>query len=133
MVVSPPARFQFVGVPVGTSRVVPSSNDGLTQKLPKSKFATGERATDKSSMTITPVMDWSPPDTSEQRIFTAPSGTDKEPLRLVKVESAILLTQPGLVVPLVTKWVCPTTLSAALKNRTLKRISGLPMLYISYH
>src|SRR5260370_9848519 len=114
MVGSPPPRFQFVGVPVATSRVVPSSKDGFTQKLPKSKLATGARATDKSSMTITPVMDWSPPDTSEQRIFTAPSGTDNDPFRLVKVESEIVLTQPVLLLPLVTNGVCPTTLSPAL-------------------
>src|SRR5258708_2974222 len=133
MLVSPPPRFQFEGVPFVWSRLMPSSNEGFTQKLPNSRFGTGERATDKSSMTITPVMAWPPPDTREQRIFPAPSGTANDPFRCVNVESAMVLTQPGLLVPLVTKWICPTTLSAALKNSTLKRISGPLMLYISYH
>src|ERR1043165_3873770 len=115
MVGSPPPRFQFVGVPVVWSRLVPSSNDGFTQKLPNNRFGTGERATDKSSMTITPVMAWSPPETREQRILTSPSGTDNEPFRFVNVESAMVLTHPSLLLPEVTKWVCPMMLSAALK------------------
>src|SRR4051812_9774615 len=109
MVVSPPPRFQFVGVPVVWSKLVPSSKDGFTQKLPNSRFGTGERATDKSSITITPVIAASPPETSEQRILTAPTGTDKDPVRCVKVELAMVLTQPALLDPLVTKWVWPTT------------------------
>ncbi len=102
---------------------MPSSNDGFTQKLPNSRFGTGERATDKSSMIITPVIVPEPPETREQRIFTAPTGTNTDPFRFVNVESAMVLTQPGLLLPLVTKWVCPTTLLMASKNSTLKRIS----------
>src|SRR5438132_12914510 len=133
MVASLPPRFQFETVPVVWSRLTPSSKDGFTQKLPNSRFGTGERAIDKSSMTITPVMAWSPPETREQRILTAPSGTDKDPFRFVNVESAMVLTHPSRLVPEVTKWVCPTTLSVALKKRTVKRISGPLRLYISYH
>jgi hypothetical protein len=51
----------------------------------------------------------------------------------VNVESSIELTHPSLLVLVVTKWVCPMTESAALKNNTLKRISGPLTLYISYH
>src|SRR5437588_9173959 len=133
MVASLPPRFQFETVPVVWSRLLPSSKDGFTQKLPNSRFGTGARATDKSSMTMTPVMVPEPPETREQRIFTAPSGTASDPFRFVNVESAIVLTHPALVVPIVRKWVCPTTLSLALKNSTVKRISGPPRLYISYH
>ena len=46
---------------------------------------------------------------------------------------AIVLIHPELVVPLVTKCVCPTTESAALKNSTVRRISVPSRLYISYH
>src|SRR6266496_473472 len=120
-----PPRFQFETEPPVWSRLLPSSKDGFTQKLPNSRFGTCARATDKSSMIITPVIVPEPPETREQRIFTAPTGTNTDPLRLVNVESAMVLTQPGLLVPLVTKWVCPTTLSVASKNSTLKRISGL--------
>src|SRR5258708_3740651 len=84
-------------------------------------------------MTISPVMVPEPPETREQRILTAPAGTSKDPLRLVKVEVSMVPVHPALVVPLVTKWVWPTTLSLASKNSTLKRISGPLMLYISNH
>src|ERR1035437_3220185 len=134
MVGSPPPRFQFETVPVVWSRLVPSSNEGFTQKLPNSKFATGARATDKSSMTMTPVMLPEPPETSSQRMVTAPDGTTTEPFRFVNVESSIVVTHPGLVVPVVTKWVEPPTwLPTPLKKVTVKRISGPLRLYISYH
>ena len=45
----------------------------------------------------------------------------------------MVLTHPGLVVPLVTKWLWPTTVSLALKKSTVKRISLPARLYISYH
>ena len=101
--------------------------------MPNSRFGTCARATDKSSMIITPVRVPEPPETREQRIFTAPSGTASDWFRFVNVESAIVLTHPALVVPLVTKWVWPTTLSLALKNSTVNRISVPSRLYISYH
>src|SRR5437588_4206118 len=109
---SPPPRFQLETVPVFWSRLLPSSNDGLIQKLPVSRFGTAERATDKSSMIITPVTEGEPPETKEQRILTAPGGTASDPFRLVNVESSIVLTQPGLVVPVVTKWVGPPTVAS---------------------
>src|SRR5512133_911185 len=129
-----PPRFQFETVPSVWSRLLPSSKDGFTQKLPYSRFGTGARATERSSTTITPVMVPEPPETREHLIFTAPDGTVREPLRFVNVESSIEDTHPGLLVPLVTKWVVPPTwLSASLKNSTLNRISGPSRLYISYH
>src|SRR5690242_12256594 len=100
---SPPPRFQFETVPVVWSRLLPSSKDGLIQKLPDKRFGIGERATDKSSMIMTPVIAGEPPETKEQRIFTAPGGTAKDPFRLVNVESSIVLTHPGLLVSVVTK------------------------------
>src|SRR5438046_1487644 len=100
-----PPRFQFETFPLVWSRLVPNSNDGLTQKLPKSKLGTAARVTDKSSISITPVIVPDPPETSEQRIFTAPSGTGTDSFRFVNVEFSIVLTHPPLVVPLVTKWV----------------------------
>src|SRR5437870_7257839 len=133
MVEGLPPRFQLATVPAVWSRLLPSSNDGFTQKLPKSRFGTGARATDKSSMIMTPVSVPEPPETREQRIFTAPIGTASDAFRFVNVESAIVLTHPELVEPLVTKWVWPTTESAALKKSTVKRISGPARLYISYH
>src|SRR6185295_19450120 len=133
MVESLPPRFQFETVPPVWSRLLPSSKDGFTQKLPNSRFGTRARATDKSSMIMTPVRVPEPPETREQRIFTAPSGTASDSFRFVNVESAMVLTHPALVVPLVTKWVWPTTLSLALKNSTVKRISVPSRLYISYH
>src|SRR5258707_32163 len=134
MVVSPPPRFQFEGVPSVWSRPLPSSNVEFTQKLPGSRSACGARANETSSITITPVIVVEPPETKEQRILTAPVGTANDALRLVKVEFAIVLTQPGLLVPEVTKWVgVPTWLLEPSKNRTVTRISGALMLYISYH
>src|SRR5438067_6935509 len=134
IVASPPPRFQLETVPLVWSRLLPSSKDGLTQKLPASRLGTAERATDKSSTTMTPVTDGEPPETKEQRIFTAPGGTARDPLRLVNAESSMVLTQPGLVVPVVTKWVGPPTVaSEPSKNRTVKRISVESRLYISYH
>src|SRR5436305_8577492 len=131
---SPPPRFQLETVPLVWSRLLPSSKEGFTQKFPVSRFGTAERATDKSSMIITPVTEGEPPETKEQRIFTAPGGTDRDPFRFVKVESPIVLTQPGLVVPVVTKWVGPPTVALEpSKNRTVKRISVESRLYISYH
>src|SRR6185503_5172036 len=114
MVVSLPPRFQFETVPVVCSRLLPSSKDGFTQKLPNNRFGTCARATDKSSMSMTPVRVPDPPETREQRIFTAPGGTASDPFRFVNVESAMAPPHPALVVPLVTKWVWPTTLSLAL-------------------
>src|SRR5450432_1084510 len=96
-----PPRFQFETAPPVWSRLLPSSKDGFTQKFPNSRFGTGARATDKSSITIVPLMDWSPPETREQRIFTAPSGTANDPFRFVNVESSMVLTHPALLVPLV--------------------------------
>src|SRR6266850_1699862 len=127
--VSPPPRVQFAGVPLVWSRSVPSSKVEFTQKLP----GTGTRATDKSSMTITPVMPGKPPETREQRILTAPTGTNNTPFRFVNVEFAMVLTHPGLLVPEVVKSVVPTTLLLALKNCTVKRILGKFMLYIWNH
>src|SRR5206468_9014878 len=118
-----PPRFQLVSARLVWFRLSPSSIDRFTQKLPNSRFGTRARATDKSSMIITPVRVPEPPETREQRIFTAPSGTASDWFRFVNVESAIVLTHPALVVPLVTKWVWPTTLSLALKNSTVSRIS----------
>src|SRR6059036_1472028 len=105
MLASLPPRFQFETVPVVWSRLLPISKDGLTQKLPNTRFGTGARATDKSSMIITPLRVPEPPETREQRIFTAPSGTASDPFRFVNAESAMVLPHPALVVPLVTKWV----------------------------
>src|SRR5581483_12039177 len=120
MVLSPPPRFQFSGVPSTLSRPVPSSKVEFTQKFPGNKSAWAARATDRSSMTITPVTAVEPPDTREQRILTAPVGTAKDALRLVKVESSMVLTQPGLLVPVVTKWVgVPTWLLEPSKNRSV--------------
>src|ERR1051326_8028063 len=85
-------------------------------------------------MIMTPVTEGSPPETREQRILTAPVGTPNDPLRFVKVESAIVVSHPGLLVPVVTKWVgTPTWASEPSKNSTVKRISGPLRLYISYH
>src|SRR2546426_4435994 len=98
MVGALPPRFQFETMPVVWSRSRPSSKEVFTQKLQNSKFGRGARATDKSSMIITPVMVPEPPETREQRIFTAPSGTASDPFRFVNAESAIVLTHPGLLV-----------------------------------
>src|SRR6266446_2564180 len=87
MLVSLPPRLQFVGMPLVWSRLLPISKDGFTQKLPNSRFGTGARATDKSSMTITPVMVPEPPETREQRIFTAPSGTASVPFRECRIRN----------------------------------------------
>src|SRR5258708_1505885 len=113
MVGSPPPRVQFAGVPLVWLRLIPSSKVEFTQKLPGSKLT---RATDKSSMTMTPVMDGSPPETRAQRIVTAPSGTTNVAFRFVNVEFAMVLTHPALLVPEVAKSVAPTTLRAASKN-----------------
>src|SRR5438093_11327885 len=101
MVPSLPPRFQFAGVPSGWSRLLPSSKVEFNQKLPDTSGTT--RATDKSSMIITPVRVPGPPDTSEQRIFTAPAGTNRDRLRFVNVELTIVHLQPELVVVEVTK------------------------------
>src|SRR5258705_333584 len=130
MVVSPPPRVQFAGVPLVWSRLVPLSKVEFTQKLPGSKLT---RATDKSSMTITPVMAGSPPEARAQRIVTAPAGTTNAAFRFVNVELAMVPIHPALLVPEVVRWVSPRTLLAALKNCTVKRISGALRLYISYH
>src|SRR6266550_683482 len=131
MVPSLPPRFQFAGVPSGWLRLLPVSKVEFAQKLPDTSGVT--RATDRSSMIITPVRVPGPPETSEQRIFTALGGTSMDPLRFVNVEFAMVLTQPALVVPLVTKWVSPTTLSVASKKSTVRRISVALRLYISNH
>jgi hypothetical protein len=81
-------------------------------------------------MTITPVMDAEPPETREQRMVTAPHGTDNDPFIFVNVESAMVLTHPGLLVPEVTKWVAVRTLLLTSRNSTVKRISGALRLYI---
>src|SRR5882672_12146837 len=130
MVVSPPPRVQFAGVPLVWSRLAPLSKVEFTQKLPGSKLT---RATDKSSMTITPVMAGSPPEARAQRIVTAPSGTTNAAFRFVNVEFAMVLTHPALLVPEVVKWTVPTSLLLALKNCTVKRILGKFMLYIWNH
>src|SRR5688572_9424592 len=130
MFVSPPPRVQFAGVPLAWFRLLPLSKVEFTQKLPGSKLT---RATDKSSMTITPVIACSPPEARAQRIVTAPTGTTNAAFRFVNVEFAIVLTHPPLLVPEVVKWVSPTTSVVALKNCTVKRISGALRLYISYH
>src|ERR1039458_311025 len=106
MVGSPPPRVQFAGVPLVWSRLVPLSKVEFTQKLPGSKVT---RATDKSSMTITPVMAGSPPEARAQRIVTAPTGTTNAAFRFVNDEYAMVLTQPALLVPEVAKSVAPTT------------------------
>src|SRR5437764_9017034 len=118
-------------MPLVWSRLTPVSKVEFTQKLPDTVGTT--RATDKSSMIITPVMDASPPETREQRILTAPAGTIRDPLRFVNVEFSIVPSHPALVVPEVTKCVCPTTESVPSKNSTLRRISGALILYISNH
>src|SRR5258706_4237328 len=94
------------------------------------------RATDRSCMTITPVGTREQPETREQRIVTAPVGTNNAPFRFVSVESAMLLTHPALLVPVVIKWVSETRSSAALKNCAVRRISCWgpgSTLYISNH
>src|SRR4051812_7742278 len=127
-----PPRFQFAGVPVGWSRLVPVSKVELTQKLPDTVGTT--RATDKSSISIRPLIDALPPETSEQRIFTAPAGTTVEPLRMVNVEFAIEPAHPAFVVPDVTKSVePPTCVEEPSRNRIVSRISGPLRLYISNH
>src|ERR1035437_3277137 len=127
-----PPRFQFAGVPVGWSRLVPVSKVEFTQKLPDTVGTT--RATDKSSMIMTPVTEGSPPETREQRILTALAGTTRELLRLVKLEAAMVPLHPALVVPEVTKSVeLPTCAFEPSKNSTVRRISGPLMLYISNH
>ena len=61
-----PPRFQLAGTPLVWSRLTPVSNVEFTQKLPDTVGTT--RATDKSSISITPVIEALPPETSEQRI-----------------------------------------------------------------
>ena len=90
-----PPRFQFAGVPLVWSRLLPVSKVEFTQKLPGTSRQSA-RATDKSSMTITPVMVPEPPETREQRIFTAPAGTSRDPLRFVNVESSIAAHPSGI-------------------------------------
>src|SRR5262249_36356317 len=115
----------------GSSNWRPNSNVGLGKKLPAIMVG-GTTLTERSSMTITPVSDDAPPETKEQRIFTAPTGTVTEPSRLVNVEFLMELIQPGLLVPVVTKCVAsPTCAPKPSKNNTLKRISGPLTLYIS--
>src|SRR6266850_5048154 len=113
MVASLPPRVQPTGeAAAGSSNREPNSNVGLGKKLPGrmvgGMVCTAElRATDKSSMTITPVGSPEPPETREQRSLTAPTGTNKAPFRFVNVESAMVPTHPGLFVPVVIKWVSP--------------------------
>ena len=64
---------QLAGVPLVWSRSVPSSKAEFTQKLP----GTGVRATDKSSMTMAPVVPGKPPEARAQRILTAPKHPDE--------------------------------------------------------
>src|SRR5437870_4949205 len=136
MVGSFPPRDQLGGEAVaGLSKLAPTSNVGFGKKLHARTvggytIVDGWTATDRSSMTKTPVMDAEPPETREQRIVTAPHGTASDPFRLVNVEFAMVLTHPGLLVPEVTKWVALMTLLLTSKNSTVKRISGPLRLYI---
>src|SRR5579864_7746077 len=100
IVASLPLRTQPVGVPLVASRPVPSSNLGLGQKLLARSGggggAVGARATERSSMSMTPKVDSGPPDTRAARIFTAPAGTTRSWLRLVNPEPTIAPCQPAL-------------------------------------
>src|SRR5579862_8242712 len=100
MLVSLPLRTQPAGVPLVWSRLAPSSNLGLGQKLfVKSAVgggAVGASATDRSSISMTPKVVWGPPDTRAARIFTAPGGTTNTSLRLVNPEPTIAPCQPAL-------------------------------------
>src|SRR5580765_5440961 len=95
-----PLRTQPPGVPLVWSRLAPSSNLGLGQKLfVRSAVGGGggaATATDRSSMSITPKVVSGPPDTRAARNFTAPGGTVKSSLRLVKPEPTIAPCQPAL-------------------------------------
>src|SRR5258708_2118922 len=127
-----PPRIQLpAGAAVeGLSILTPTSNVGFGKKFPArmvggTAVATGMTATDRSSMTITPVRVRSPPETSEHRIVTAPAGTVAVPFRFVNVELAMVPIHPGLalVVLGVTKWISPTIPLVVSKNCTVKRIS----------
>ena len=78
-------------------------------------------------MIITPVRVPEPPETREQRIFTAPSGTASDWLRFVNVESAIVLTHPALVVPLVLAGVGVSMAMPAVQNAVLSSVNVVEM------
>src|SRR6516164_3677754 len=106
---SVPLRTQPSGVPLVWSRLDPSSNLGLGQKLFVSSAtgggATAATATDRSSMSITPKVVSGPPDTRAARSFTAPGGTSTCSLRLVNPEPTIAPCQPALLSEVVLKSV----------------------------
>src|SRR5690242_7042541 len=109
MLGSLPVRAQPPGVPVVWSRLAPSSNLGLGQKLlVKSAVGGGAvaaRATERSSRSMTPIVVCGPPDTRAARIFAAPEGTTNTSLRLVNPEPSIAPCHPALWPVLVLKSV----------------------------
>src|SRR6266700_8263023 len=105
MLVSLPAAVQLVGVPLVWSKLRQTSNIGFGQKLPGRIAGCCGGATDRSSMSMTPVVAEGPPDTSETRIFTALGGTTNGWFRRVNPDPAMAPCQPALW-PVAVKWFC---------------------------